>query len=223
MHKICNCPDNMTQLGAVNKKKPKRHRGCNTESHPLIKTYQRCLGAVLRGVRGWSKKPENQGRLLKDLAIQGVEEMVNHLANKHDHPLHRTCWYLVKTLACHLKGQYQDTVGGVGGGPGGRRGDVNIPVQLHPGGVYEDAKFKKRRTFRTLSWRLLKNAIQKRCFSTLGVRATNSFLTDESEGLCLPQTLRKIESFGSPKSESAWPCPPDHSQPCRSRHPLLMR
>ena len=86
VHKSCACPDRMTQQNTVNQKQPKIHRGCNGQSHPLIKSYQRCLSAALRSPEVQARKPENADRSLSNLALQNVEEMMNHLSNIHDGP-----------------------------------------------------------------------------------------------------------------------------------------
>ena len=85
-HKTCECPDRMTNQNTINQKQPKKHRGCNSQSHPLIKSYQRCLSAALRSPKVQVQKPENAGRSLSSLAVQNVEEMMNHLSNIHDGP-----------------------------------------------------------------------------------------------------------------------------------------
>ena len=86
LHKTCSCPANMTQKGEINKTQPKKHRGVNSDSHPLVKIYQRCTSAALRGARDWKKKPDYSDRTLSSLATQGVEEMLNHLTGVHDGP-----------------------------------------------------------------------------------------------------------------------------------------
>eukprot|EP00966_Prymnesium_polylepis_P009557 220435-Prymnesium_polylepis.1 len=84
----CDCPPVMV---GPNKDRPhgsgwKAHKGCNDQSHPLVKSYQRGLSAALRGVKDWKRRPGNEQCALSSLAVQGVEEMVNHLSNVHDGP-----------------------------------------------------------------------------------------------------------------------------------------
>ena len=86
IHKDCSCEDNLTLKGTVNQKQPKKHRGCNDPSHPLVKSYQRGLTAAVRGAKDWRHKPGYEGQAITDLVIQGVEEMSNHLSNIHDGP-----------------------------------------------------------------------------------------------------------------------------------------
>eukprot|EP00966_Prymnesium_polylepis_P319143 7371382-Prymnesium_polylepis.1 len=64
----------------------KAHKGCNDQSHPLVKSYQRGLSAAMRGVKDWKRRPGNEQRALSSLAVQGVEEMVSHLSDVHDGP-----------------------------------------------------------------------------------------------------------------------------------------
>ena len=88
VHKSCSCPDRLTQAGTINKTQPKQHVGCNNETDPLIKAYQRGTSAAIRGAVTWKKqKPEEYSNsTLASLTIQGIEEMVNHLSNIHDGP-----------------------------------------------------------------------------------------------------------------------------------------
>ena len=86
VHKTCSCEDNLTLKGTVNSKQPKKHRGCNDSSHPLVKSYQRGLTAAVRGAKDWKRKPGYADRSLPSLVIQGVEEMANHFSNIHDGP-----------------------------------------------------------------------------------------------------------------------------------------
>ena len=86
VHKSCDCPDRLTQTGSVNKLQPKLHRGCNEASHPLVKTWQRCCSAALRGAADWKAKPGYEERSLKSIVIQSLEEVANHLMNVHDGP-----------------------------------------------------------------------------------------------------------------------------------------
>ena len=68
------------------------------DSHPLVKTWQRALGAALRSAVAWSKHEEHKDTPIKDLAIQGVEEVFNHLSNTHEGP----GFYSNKVRKCRL-------------------------------------------------------------------------------------------------------------------------
>ena len=86
VHKDCACPNRMTQAGTINARQPKLHRGCNTESHPLVKSYQRAISAALRGAKDRKDTAGYEGKSMQQLAIAGIEEMVNHLQDIHDGP-----------------------------------------------------------------------------------------------------------------------------------------
>ena len=85
-HTTCSCPIKKKVDGEEYKAGTREHRGLNTDSHPLQKSWQRSIGAALRTAREYKEKPENAGKSIKDLAIQGVEEAYNHLQNVHDGP-----------------------------------------------------------------------------------------------------------------------------------------
>ena len=85
-HTACDCPPKLTREGVPYATGAKEHVGLNSESDPLIKQWQLALGAALRAAVEWKKKPANVDRPLKDLAIEGVEEVFNHLCNVHDAP-----------------------------------------------------------------------------------------------------------------------------------------
>ena len=88
LHRTCHCDFVMTAKGepALDSTGAPRkdHRGLNTESHPLIKSWQLALGAVLRSAIDWKARDEYRDMSLVDIAIHGVEEMANHLTNVHD-------------------------------------------------------------------------------------------------------------------------------------------
>jgi len=85
-HTTCTCRDRITEKGTINKVQPKLHRGVVNESAPVVKSYQRAASAALRGVTAWKAKPEYTDVALKDIAIQGLEEMMNHMSNIHSGP-----------------------------------------------------------------------------------------------------------------------------------------
>jgi hypothetical protein len=84
LHTSCSCSKKLTKDGREYVKGTREHRGLNTESHALIKLWQRAIGAALRSAKEWAKRPEYAGRALKDIALQGVEEAYNHLMNEHE-------------------------------------------------------------------------------------------------------------------------------------------
>ena len=86
LHFTCSCPVITTKANVERKDGRKQHRGVNVDSHPLVKTWQRALGAALRGASDWAKHDEFKDIPIKELAIQSVEEAFNHLRNVHEGP-----------------------------------------------------------------------------------------------------------------------------------------
>jgi hypothetical protein len=84
LHRTCSCPIKKTVEGELYKSGQREHRGLNTDSHPLVKAWQRGIGAALRGARAWQKKAGYEEQSLVELARRGVEECYNHLSNVHD-------------------------------------------------------------------------------------------------------------------------------------------
>ena len=86
LHFTCSCPVITTKANVARKDGRKQHRGVNVDSHPLVKTWQRALGAALRGASDWAKHDEFKDIPIKELANQSVEEAFNHLRNVHEGP-----------------------------------------------------------------------------------------------------------------------------------------
>eukprot|EP00964_Phaeocystis_antarctica_P064071 scaffold38504_cov111-Phaeocystis_antarctica.AAC.5 len=84
LHRTCSCPIKKTVDQQPFKSGQREHRGVNTDSHPLVKAWQRGVGAALRGAKAWQKKAGYEDETLVDLARRGVEECFNHLSNVHD-------------------------------------------------------------------------------------------------------------------------------------------
>ena len=82
-HTCCSCAVKLNADLRPQAKGQRLHRGCNSISDPLVKAYQRAMGAALRGALTWSAKPGYEGRALIDIAKQGVEEALLHLQNEH--------------------------------------------------------------------------------------------------------------------------------------------
>eukprot|EP00966_Prymnesium_polylepis_P323601 7379765-Prymnesium_polylepis.1 len=63
LHTGCSCTKKLTKEGKEYARGTREHRGLNTESHPLIKLWQRAIGAALRSAKEWAKRPELCGQV----------------------------------------------------------------------------------------------------------------------------------------------------------------
>ena len=87
VHTLCkSCAIVLRADGEERADQRRDHRGCNGESHALVKCYQRGLSAALRGAKLYKGKPGYEGQSMKAITIAGVEEMYNHFRNVHDGP-----------------------------------------------------------------------------------------------------------------------------------------
>ena len=82
LHLKCSCPVKRKADGVTEYVTGQReHQGCNTEAHPLVKRYQRGIGAALRGAKALARK---RGTTMAEAAESALEEAVNHLRDVHD-------------------------------------------------------------------------------------------------------------------------------------------